>query len=114
MHFKILRFAVILASLGFSVEAELLNSEYVMVENPGCISYYGMDRAVRSAAFCRFLCDREEGCIGVGIENRHREVNCYFQSLTISGYKALSPPSQIQHWIKGKIKFAQMNQKAFQ
>ena len=102
MNLKILRFVVILASISFSVEADILNTEYVMVENPGCISYYGMEKGVRSAAFCRFLCDREDGCVGVGVENRHREVNCYFQSLNRSGYKASSPPSQIQHWIKGK------------
>ena len=102
MNLKILRFVVILLCFGCSVKADILNTEYVMVENPGGISYYGMEKGVRSAAFCRFLCDRKEGCVGVGIENRHLEVNCYFQSLTISGYKALSPPSQIQHWIKGK------------
>ena len=36
------------------VKADILNTEYVMVEKTGCISYHSMEKGVRSAAFCRF------------------------------------------------------------
>ena len=57
----------------------------------------------RSAPCIVYFCAvREEGCIGVGIENAGQKVNCYLFNLNGQDTEDVVPPPGIEHWINGK------------
>ena len=68
----------------------------------GCASYYAKEVGLADPAICLILCNLEEGCVGVAVENEDQNIICYFLSASRSDTKMLKSPPQIQQWIKGK------------
>ena len=99
-NLKLLKLVVVLASFGLSVKTDLLSGNFVKTEKPS--SYYAKEEGRISTTYCVLLCGREEGCVGVGIENVGQKVNCYFFNLNGQGTGDVVPPPGIEHWIDSK------------